>query len=144
MPSTKKTTPSPNRKSPSPVKQYRRTSPLWKRHTIKRRSPQPQPPQMSPTEMFRIQHEKWKEDQETVKHLARNKTMKKIYENRKKGLYIEPDRPENHPYFTNQQPSNYWVKAQQQYVDETEWESGDVPRFGGKKLRRRRRTKKTG
>lgn len=158
MPSTKKKTPStttmikktsPNRRSisnkrregiiGSPVRMYRRTSPLWKNNiTLRKKSPQPQPPQISSTEIFRMQLEKWKEEQERLKHLTRRKWMKNIHENRQKGLYIDAEPQEKHVYFSNQQPSNFWVSAQQQLKNDLDWASGDVPHFGGRKRRHKK------
>jgi len=149
MPSTKKKTPSPKKRKSNntkravviindlPVKLYRRTSPLWqRRQTIKTKSPQPQLPQIPSTEIFRIQHQKWKEEQERVKLFTRKKWMKNIYENRKKGVYQEPDATENHPYYINQQASNFQGSVKQQKEIEDGWATGDVPHFGGRKKRR--------
>ena len=160
MPSTKKKTSSstPKKRTPSPkkrksnnitrravvtvindfqVKPYRRTSPLWqRRQTMKSKSPQPQLPQIPSTEIFRIQHHKWKEEQDRVKNVTRKKWMKNIYENRQKGLYTEPDALETHPYYINQQASNFQGSVQQQKEIDDGWATGDVPHFGGRKKRR--------
>ena len=131
MPSTtKRNTPSPNnrRTTRRTANIYRRSSPLWKKM-----SPQPQPPLISSPERVQIQHQKWKDDQAALAQATSQKWRENIHENRRKGLYLSPERKEKHVYFSNQQPSNFWVGVQNKLKNDMAWASGDVPNFGGSK-----------
>lgn len=135
---TKRKTPSPNRRvtrsvHDSPAKLYRRSSPLWKKQVTFNKNPQP--PLISSPERIQIQHQKWKEDQTALRNDTRQKWSKNIHENRRKGLYLSPERKEKHVYFSNQQPSNFWVSVQNKLKNDMAWASGDVPNFGGNKRR---------
>lgn len=150
MPKTTKKTPSPNRRrvtarrvvfrlNDSPAKAHRRSSPLWRKKTpmpvIRWNSPQPA--LISTPELVRMQHEKWKADQEQLKYSARQKWMRNIHENKQKGLYLEPGSTNDHAYFRNQQAENFWGDVQRKYDNDMAWASNSVPHFGGRKKKRK-------
>lgn len=112
---------------------YKRSSPLWKRTPVITFNNSPKKSILSSKEIFKRHNETWKEDQDMLKFKKRNKTLKKIQENKKKNRYIRPTDPKEHKYYVTQQADNFWSNVQRKFENDMDWAANEVPHFGGKK-----------